>query len=192
MGLKKGKKRIDYITRLMRGLLGLPDDKDLCIERAHRSLTMKPADSASPRSIIVRFSDYRVKDKVLQQAWKLREIIHQGRRIYFDQDYTAHVQKKRRQVREIIKQLRERKVKAQSPFLAQLRIHLESGVKTFTTLADAAPVLKEMGIHVKLEEREYLQRELLRSQWDTVQTTNASGISTMTDADLQVLIQGEK
>lgn len=45
---------MDYITRLIRGL---PDDKDVCIEREQCSLTVKPPDSSS-RSIIVRFSDY--------------------------------------------------------------------------------------------------------------------------------------
>ncbi|KAM6989287.1 uncharacterized protein LKV04_008968 [Tautogolabrus adspersus] len=179
---------IDYITNLIRTSLNLPDDLVMCVERAHRSLTMKPKNSTPPRSIILRFSDYRVKDTILQQAWKQREVTYQGQRIFFDQDYTADIQRKRKQVREVIKLLREKKVKAQSPFPAQLKIHLESGVKTFTTLADAALVLREMGIHVKVEERENLQKELLGNHWDTAQSSNASGLPTMTNTDLQTTV----
>lgn len=83
-------------------------------------------------------------------------------------------------------------MKAQSPFPAQLKIHQESGVKTFTTLTDAAPTLKEMGIHVKVEDRETLHKELLRNHWVTAPTSNRAGPSTMTNADLQIFVQGEE
>ena len=84
---------INFITNLMRTSL------DLCVERAHRPLTMKPRDPAPPRSIIVRFSDYRVKEKILQQAWKNRGVTYQGQNVFFDQNYTSDVQKQRKQVR---------------------------------------------------------------------------------------------
>merc|ERR1712035_105985 len=136
---------------------------------------MKPKDSAPPRSIIVRFSDYRMKETILQKAWKKRGVTYEGQNVFFDQDYTSDVQKKRKQVREVIKQLKDKKVKAQSPFPAQLKIHLESGVKTFSCLADAAPTLKEMGIHVKVEDQETLQKELLRNHWNVAPTSNRAG-----------------
>lgn len=59
-GVKEGEEQndmINFITNLIRTSLELPEDLDLCVEIAHRSLTMKPKDSAPPRSIIVRFSD---------------------------------------------------------------------------------------------------------------------------------------
>lgn len=190
-GVKEGEekdKMVSYINKLLRASLDLPEGLDLCVERAHRSLTMKPHNSSPPRSIIVRFSDYRLKDKILQMAWKKREVKYQDQRIFFDQDYTADVQRKRKQVREVIKQLREKKLKAQSPFPAQLKIHLDSGVKIFKTLADAAPVLREMGIAVQIEEREKLQKQLMRNNWDTAQTSKTPGLS-MTDADWEVFVQ---
>ena len=193
-GVKEGEEMNDmikFISNLMRTSLELPDDLDLCVERAHRSLTMKPKEPAPPRSIIVRFSDYRVKDKILQQAWKKRGVTHQGQKIFFDQDYTSDVQKKRKQVREVIKQLKEKKVKAQSPFPAQLKIHLDSGVKTFTTLSEAAPTLKKMGINIKVDEREDLQKELLHNPVATASASNRAGLSTMTNADLQAFVRGD-
>lgn len=103
-----------------------------------------------PRSIIVWFSDYRVSEMILQHAWKKRGVTHQGQKIFFDQDYTSDVQKKRKKVKEVIKQLKENKIKAQSPVPAQLKIHLDSGVKTFTTLSEAAPTLRKIGINVNV------------------------------------------
>lgn len=68
------------------------------------------------------------------------------RTIYFNQDYTTEIQKRRTQVREVIRKLRDKVVKAQSPYPAQLKVFLESGTKTFATLNEAAPMLQDMGI----------------------------------------------
>lgn len=78
----------------------------------------------------------------------------------------------------MIKQLCEKKVKTQSLFPAQLKMYLDSGVKTYTALAEAAPVGN-------------LWKELLNNWWETAQT-KASGSSTMSNADLQVFVQGVK
>lgn len=194
-GVKEGEERNDmakFVTDFLRTSFDLTEETDLCVERAHRALTMKPKDPAPPRSIIVRFSDYRVKDKILQLAWKKRGVTHQGQKIFFDQDYTSDVQKKRKQVREVIKQLKERNVRAQSPFPAQLRIHLDSGVRTFSTLTDAAPILKEMGIHVKVDEWELLQERLLQRGSSSKAPASSKEPQRMTNADLRTFVQGEK
>lgn len=47
-----------------------------------------------------------------------------------------------------IKKLKEKNIKAQSPYPVQLKLFLETGTKTFNTLTEAAPVLKEMEIEV--------------------------------------------
>ena len=67
------------------------------IERAHRSLGLKPARSAPPRSIIVSFLDYTVKEAVLRQALAQKQVKFQGEVIYFEQDYSPEVQRKRRE-----------------------------------------------------------------------------------------------
>ncbi|MED6278002.1 hypothetical protein CHARACLAT_019253, partial [Characodon lateralis] len=76
-------------------------------------------------------------------------ICYEGQTVYFNQDYTTEIQKKRKQVRDIIKQLRERNVKTRSPYPAKLKVFLDTGTKTFTTVEQAVPMLKEMGISVK-------------------------------------------
>lgn len=158
---------IGFVTSLIKSVLQLPDDMEINIERAHRSLAAKPKDrTAPPRAIIVRFLDYKVKDYVIRQAWK-QKTTYEGQNIYFNQDYTAEVQKKRKQVRDVIKKLKEKNVKAQSPYPAQLKIFLDSGTKTFTTLTEAAPMLKDMGIYVEEDRMEGLRQRITKEGWGT-------------------------
>ena len=181
---------LSFIKDLIRTSLSLPEEPSLNIVRAHRSLTMRPKDPASPpRSIIVRFLDYRIKEMVIQEAWKHRGgVSYKGHKIFFDQDYTSDVQKKRKQVRDVIKRLKEKNIKAQLPFPAKLKIHLESGTKTFATLADAAATLGELGIHVQLDEREMLRAELLENNWTEASTSNRANL--MNNADLKSIVYG--
>lgn len=164
-GVKEGEENnemLGFISNLIQTSLSLPGDLNLNIMRAHRSLTMKPKDLGSPpRSIIIRFLDYRTKEMVIWQAWKHRGGVTYKGQIIFDQDYTSDIQRKCKQVKDVIKQLKENNIKAQSPFPTNLKIHLESGAKTFTTLADAARTLAEMGIPVQVDEWETLLVELL-------------------------------
>ncbi|KAI4827978.1 hypothetical protein KUCAC02_031334 [Chaenocephalus aceratus] len=113
---------IGFISGFIRSSLQIPAEVDMRIERAHRSLLAKPKENtAPPRAIIVRFLDYRVTEQVIQQAWK-QKTTYEGRTIYFNQHYTNEVQKKRKQVRDVIKKLKDKKVKAQSPYPAQLKV----------------------------------------------------------------------
>ncbi len=139
-------------------------DMEIHIERARRSLVAKPKDSAAPpRAIIVHFLDYKVKEYVIRQAWTQKNT-YEGQTIYFNQDYTTEVQKKRKQVRDVIKELKKKNVKAQSSYPAQLKVFLDSGTKTFSTLMEAAPMLKDMGINVEEERVERLQRVMTQSR----------------------------
>lgn len=117
-GIPEGSEKnnmIGFVTDFINSSMQIPDDMDIRIERAHRSLIAKPKESNAPlRAIIVRFLDARMKEQVIQQAWK-QKTTYEGRTIYFNQDYTTEIQKKRKQVRDVIKKLKEKNVKAQSP-----------------------------------------------------------------------------
>jgi hypothetical protein len=104
---------------------------------------MKPTNPGSPpRSIIVRFLDFRTKELVIQEAWKHRGgVIYKGQKIFFDQDYTSDIQKKRKQVREVIKQLKEKNIKAQSPFPAVMIYRGARGRRRLTQAVCIYPAL---------------------------------------------------
>ena len=115
-----------FVKQLINATLQLPPEINVHIERAHRSLGLKPDNTAPPRSIIVRFLDYTVKEAVLRQAWTQKQVQFQGQPIYFDQDYSPEVQRKRARVRGVIKQLKEKGIRAGCRFPAQLRVTLET------------------------------------------------------------------
>lgn len=161
----EGKEMISFITNFFKSTLKLQEDMNICLERAHRATTPKPKSTAPLRSIIVRFLDFKIKQMVLQQAWAQRDVEFQGKKVYFDQDYSPDVLRKRKQVREVIKKLRERNIRAQAPYPAQLRVFLDTGVKTFPSLCEAQPTLQELGVEVDVDERDLLERELLQDRW---------------------------
>lgn len=192
-GIPEGSEKNDmirFITDFIHSTLQIPEDTDIRIERAHRSLIAKPKESdAPPQAIIVRFLDARMKELVIQQAWK-QKTMYEGPIIYFNQDYTTETQRKRNQVWGVIKKLKEKNVKAQSPYPAQLKVFLDSGIKTFATLMWAAPMLKNMGISVEEDDNDRLQRMIMKDSWTTATGQRRKKRQPhITEADFQAIIQ---
>lgn len=71
-------------------------DTELGIQRCHTALCPKPPPNANPRSIVNYFLEYKIKELVLRSVWRKREVHLKGKRVYFDQDYPAETQKKRK------------------------------------------------------------------------------------------------
>lgn len=102
-----GFQNASFLTDSLSTSLGLKE-VDIKLEKAHRARGPKPkAAVAPPRSIIARFLDLNVKQKVLLQAWKKRTIQFQEHTLYFDHDYSPDLQRKRKKVQEVIKKLKE-------------------------------------------------------------------------------------
>ncbi|KAL1268671.1 hypothetical protein QQF64_034034 [Cirrhinus molitorella] len=82
----EGEDTAEFVKGLINTVLDLPQDMDIKIERAHRALGAKPKDpTAPPRSIIVRFLDYAVKDTILRQAWSQKQCVYPAQiRIYLE------------------------------------------------------------------------------------------------------------
>ncbi|CAL9698093.1 unnamed protein product [Knipowitschia caucasica] len=170
---------VGFVKELIRSKLDLPTGLCIDIERAHRIGSLGTGSNTTARVIIVRFLNYQVKEQVIREAWKQR-IVFGGQNIYFNQDYTTEVQKKRRRVRDVIKQLKERNVKAQMLYPAQLRIFSEDGTnrtETFASLKDAASMLRNMGISVVEEdesESEKIRHDILSGNWTLVTSQGQS------------------
>lgn len=185
----EGKDMPGFIKDLLQKELKLPPELDIKIERAHRSLAAKPKDvTAPPRSIIVRFLDAAVKDTIIKQAWSQGPVLFQGKRIYFDQDYSPDLQQKRMRVHEVVKQLKKKNIQARCLYPAQLRIKLNTGEKTFTSLTKAATLLKELGVDVRNQEREHIMEELRDGWRGHERKTKRTFLSS---ADFKALLQEE-
>ncbi|KAI3371801.1 hypothetical protein L3Q82_024357 [Scortum barcoo] len=107
---------VSFLTDFLSTSLEFQEEVDIKLERAHRALGLKSkAAAAALRSIIARFLDFNVKQK-----------------------------RKRKKVREVVKKLKERNIRAQSPYPAQLRLFLDGGTKLFPSLLEAHSTLKEL------------------------------------------------
>lgn len=142
----EGTSAVTFIENFIKTELGSELGRGLGIERAHRALAPKPPPSAPPRSMVVRFLQFSVKEKILHAAWK-KELRVQNKRVYFDHDYATEVQNKRKEYIPIKKILRENGVRFQTP-LTKLRAFFDTGSATYNSAAQAAEDLRRRGYTV--------------------------------------------
>ena len=125
-----------FMKELIQSALQPMPEVNLQIERAHRALAAKPKNpTATPRSIIVKFVDYSVKEAILKQAWGQRQILYNAGQIDFDHDYSPELQKKRTQVRHVIKQLKQKNIRAKCIYLARLKMVTDGPSRSYRSSA---------------------------------------------------------
>ncbi len=118
----------EFIDKFPKSKLSLPDNLDLKIQRAHRSLTQKPPPDAPPRSIIVNFLEFVTKEVVLKAAWeesRKEKIQLNDRVIYFYHDYPVQI-KKHKEYKVIKKALKAKGIRFQMPY-TNMQIHWDTG-----------------------------------------------------------------
>uniref|UniRef100_A0A3B5QUP4 L1 transposable element RRM domain-containing protein n=1 Tax=Xiphophorus maculatus TaxID=8083 RepID=A0A3B5QUP4_XIPMA len=142
---KEGNSTTQYIETFLRSQLQLPEDLDLNIQRAHRTLATKPPPDSPPRAIIVNFLEFSTKEKILREVWKKGKIQVGSSTIHFDHDYAPEIVKKRREYNVIKKALKAKGIRFQTPF-TNMRIHWESGTRTYSSAREAYNELKRRGI----------------------------------------------
>lgn len=120
---------------------------DLQIQRAHRSLAPKPKPGQPPRSIVINFQQFTVKEMILKKAWEKKTITLGANRIYFDDDYSERMLQQRKAYANIKKILKREGIRFQTP-LNKMRIHWANGVKTYGSAEEAASALRGRGYDV--------------------------------------------
>ena len=82
----EGSNVLEFVTKLIKSEVGPPvAEMDLGIQHYHRALAPKPPHATS---LVICFLDFRVKEQVLHTAWRKKDVRYEGKRIYFDQDYS--------------------------------------------------------------------------------------------------------
>lgn len=170
----EGTSMIAFIEDLIKREFGndLGQDYNLCIERAHRALGLKPPATAPPRSIVVYFLRFTVKEAVLRAAWK-RPIHINNKQVYFDHDYALDVQKRRKEYIPIKRALKAKGIRFQTP-LSKMRVFFDSGSILYNSATEAADDLPKRGIAVvKTSTAQAVTEETLKQllPWET-QTTH--------------------
>lgn len=140
---------LSFVDKLLReGLQVSEDVADLQIQRAHRSLGPQPSANAPPRSIVVKFLSFKVKEMLLHKAWQAKGFKWKDSHVNLDHDYPPSIIAKRKEYAEIRKALKENGVKFQTLFPARLRVRHEDGTKIYDSPTEAAEDLTKRGYKI--------------------------------------------
>uniref|UniRef100_A0A3P9DKL3 L1 transposable element RRM domain-containing protein n=1 Tax=Maylandia zebra TaxID=106582 RepID=A0A3P9DKL3_9CICH len=156
-----------FVEKLLRENLAIPPSTPLQIQRAHRVLSLLPPDGSQPRSILVKFLCFTVKEEVLRLAWQKKGFMLNSSKINLDHDYPPEIMAMRKEYAEARKVLKEKNVRFRTLYSARLKVFFEEGVKTYNTVEEATADLASRGLPVKVitppaTPREKLQRCPLR------------------------------
>ena len=148
-GIKEGSEGndiIDFVTKLLVEKLDISPEI-IQIAAAHRSLGLTHIrETATPRSMVVRFVQWNTRQRVLNTAWSKREIRMGESRIFFSQDFSSKLQKERSRYTVLRKLLKERNVKSFVVYPSKLRVFIDGAAITYGTLEEAESGLREKGI----------------------------------------------
>lgn len=180
-GVKEGAEEnassmVSFVERLLRENLELPASFELRVERAHRAIMPQPPPDASPRSIVVKMSSYRMKEEILRLAWQKRGFQHLGRRVNLDHDYAPEVLRKRREYAEAKKALKEKNIRFQTPFPAKLRVFYQEGTVLYGSAEEATGDMVKRGFTVAvIKHPESLLERVQRLSWRTSRKRDGAG-----------------
>lgn len=89
----EGPRATVFVAQLLQDLLGL-EEKPL-LDRAHRTLWVKPKEGSLPRPFVARVYFFHVRTLILQRAGEASPLLYKGKRISIFPGYTSSVAKKR-------------------------------------------------------------------------------------------------
>ena len=142
---------IEFVKELFESRLTLPNGVELQIQRSHRALIPKPAASSTPRSIIVNFLQFHVKELILRKAWQ-QKIEMNGKQLYFDNDYVTDIMERRKAYGPIKEALKKRWIWYQTPY-TKMRVHWDSRMRIYGTADKAAQDLIRRGLEVMVTKK---------------------------------------
>ena len=146
----EGENVAEFMTELIKGEFGSLRGVDLGMQRCHRALGPIPGLGATPRSIVMFFQDFRIKEKIIAEAWtKGRKVMYGGKRLYFDHDYPAETLEKRKKYAPIRKCLSENKIKFSTPLPAKMKVFFKEGVETYASAEEAREKLTAKGYTIE-------------------------------------------
>uniref|UniRef100_A0A8C7XBI8 Transposase element L1Md-A101/L1Md-A102/L1Md-A2 n=1 Tax=Oryzias sinensis TaxID=183150 RepID=A0A8C7XBI8_9TELE len=108
------------------------------IDRAHRVPGAKPLRGAKPRPVILCLHRFQVKDLIIREARKRKDLSYKEHAIRLYDDYSPDVLKLRNEYRAAMPELYERGYRLSLLFPAKLRITLPDGEKKWFASAAAA------------------------------------------------------
>lgn len=125
-----GKRPTDFISQCLKETLGL--DKLPLLDRAHRTMRVRPGDSDPPRAFIIKCHYLQEKEAMLRKAGEIRQLTTgDGDQIRVQPDYTQAVAKQRAEFNEVRGLLRTCEgIRYGLWYPAELRITTSNGERT--------------------------------------------------------------
>uniref|UniRef100_A0A087X5T4 L1 transposable element RRM domain-containing protein n=1 Tax=Poecilia formosa TaxID=48698 RepID=A0A087X5T4_POEFO len=137
----EGTDMVGYVERLIPRLLGEDHfPTPVTIERAHR--LGRATDRTRP--ILVKFLNFRDKDKVLRSARDKGTVLLDNNRVSFYPDYSIEVQRKMLAFNEVKKKVREKNIEYATRYPAKLRIRHGGGFKLFSAPSEVETFLSSV------------------------------------------------
>lgn len=134
----EGNDAVKFMSEFLSGLLGEVFPTAPMLDRAHRLGALKKPGSdgnVRPRPMIIKFHYYQDKDRAVR--CNRSKLVYRGQRVFFQQDYSAVVNKKRAKFNPVKALLYEKKVKFGLLFPAVLRVDYDGKTHNFGTAEDA-------------------------------------------------------
>lgn len=123
----------EYVERLLRDTIEAESFlSQYIVERAHRSLGVRPPPGSTHRPIITRLLNYRDRDTSLIAVREKRQLTYEGNQFTIYPDFTAMVQEERRKLMLDKKKLREAQIDYALLYPARLQV-THQGKQTFFT-----------------------------------------------------------
>ena len=125
-----GKRMTEFISQCLKETLGL--DEPPLLDRAHRTLRVRPGNTDPPRAFVIRCHYYQEKEEMLRKAGQMKQLTTgDGDKIRIQPDYTQAVAKQRAEFNEVRGLLRSCEgIRYGLWYPAELRITTLDGVRT--------------------------------------------------------------
>lgn len=122
----EGPQPTEFIAKLLMDLLGLDEPPGL--HRAHLTLRTKPKEGEPPRPMVVRVTQFQVRNAILRRAGQRSPLLYNGKRVYIFPDFTPTVAKRRAAFAQVKRELHAcADVKFGLQYPATLHITMSSG-----------------------------------------------------------------
>lgn len=103
----EGNSTAEYLEQFLKKDLEFSEETSLQIQRAHRALPPKPNPNTPPRTTVVNFLQFEIKETIFKKAWP-KKIQVKDKQIYFDHDYPTEIVQKQKAYAGIKKILKEK------------------------------------------------------------------------------------
>lgn len=157
---------IYFVEKLLRENLNIPPSTALQIQRAHRALSPPSPSGSPPRSILIKFLCFTVKEEVLRLAWQKKGFTWNNNKVNLDHDYPPEIIAMRKEYAETRRILKDKNLRFRTLYPARLKVFFDEGVKIYNTVEEATADLASRGFPVSVIKPPATPRESLQ-RWAT-------------------------